>query len=88
MMKWKKCFNCFHDGKCQNQNVEHPCNKILDEMCNSNSQKLEYLRGRLKLADTIFELIRLSKEVPAINREDVIGLALALWRNESRLYAD
>lgn len=80
MVKWNKCFNCFHDGKCQNQNVEHPCGKILDEMCNSYSQELEYLRNKVKLAEALFELIGLSKKIPEIIEEEKItDLALELF---------
>lgn len=40
MIKWNKCSRCFYDGRCQNQNVEHPCGEILDEMCNSNNREV------------------------------------------------
>lgn len=80
MMKWNKCSNCFHDGKCQNQNVEQPCGKVLEDMYNSNSQELDYLRAKVKLAETLFELIGLSKKRPElIGEEKITDLALELF---------
>lgn len=80
MMKWNKCFNCFYNDKCQNQNVEQPCGKILDEMFNSNSQEIEYLRDKVKLAGALFVLICLSKKRPElIDEEKIMDLTLKLF---------
>ena len=86
MMKWNRCFWCIGDGGCQNQDNEVPCAKVIEDIYAKEDKDVEYLRGRLKLADTIFKLIRLSKEIPAINKEDIIDLALVLFGNNYKDY--